>query len=196
MRVFYDTEFIDTGTTIDLISIGMATEDEAEYYAVANDHDVINRAMGHDWLRKNVLPSPPIIDMHRDTATTVWFGCPTPESAAGGCWHWDEAYPDHRHVKPRAQIADEVRQFIGAVPDPRLWAWYSAYDHVALAQLFGTMVQLPAGIPMWTADLRQEYERLGNPRLPEQQTGEHNALEDARHNLVMARALDEVADHA
>lgn len=33
----------------------------------------------------------------------------------------------------------------------------------------------------------------GDPRLPEQQGGEHNALADARHNRAMARAL---ADHA
>jgi hypothetical protein len=182
--IFYDTEFIDTGTTIDLISIGMVTENGDEYYAIIDDHEVITRAMRHDWLRKNVVPSLPITDAHQDTETTVWFACPTPEAAPANCWFWNEDHPDYRHVKPREQIAKEVRQFIAAAPDPHLWAWYAAYDHVALAQLFGTMMQLPVGIPMWTADLRQEVERLGNPQLPEQPAGEHNALEDARHNLV------------
>ena len=42
---------------------------------------------------------------------------------------------------------------------------------------------------MWTNDLKQEAERLGNPQVPEQATGEHNALADARHNREIARFL-------
>ena len=34
MRIFYDTEFLEDGKTIDLISIGMVAEDGREYYAV------------------------------------------------------------------------------------------------------------------------------------------------------------------
>jgi hypothetical protein len=51
------------------------------------------------------------------------------------------------------------------------------------------MDDLPDGVPMWTGDLRQEAHRLGNPELPEQPSGVHNALQDARHNLVRARHL-------
>ena len=36
MRYFYDTEFIDNGRTIELISIGVAAEDGREYYARLN----------------------------------------------------------------------------------------------------------------------------------------------------------------
>lgn len=96
-------------------------------------------------------------------------------------------------MKPRPRVATEVKQFICSFPDPKLWAWYASYDHVALVQLFGRLSDMPAGIPMWTNDLRQECGRLGNPSLPEQPEGEHNALADARHNLVRARALAEVA---
>jgi hypothetical protein len=51
---------------------------------------------------------------------------------------------------------------------------------VALAQLFGRMIDLPDGFPMWTNDLRQEVERRGNPALPKQESAEHDALADAR----------------
>ncbi len=47
------------------------------------------------------------------------------------------------------------------------------------------MIDLPKGVPMWTNDLRQEVHRLGNPELPEQPSGLHNALEDARHLKAM-----------
>ncbi|HUL99490.1 MAG TPA: polyadenylate-specific 3'-exoribonuclease AS [Mycobacterium sp.] len=56
MRYFYDTEFIDDGRTIDLISIGVAAEDGREYYAVSTEFD--ERAAGR-WVRAHVLPKLP-----------------------------------------------------------------------------------------------------------------------------------------
>lgn len=58
MRYFYDTEFIEDGTTIDLVSIGVVAEDGREFYAVSTEFDP-NRAI--PWVRNNVLdklPSP------------------------------------------------------------------------------------------------------------------------------------------
>ena len=56
MRYFYDTEFIDDGRTIELISIGVVAEDGREYYAVSTEFDP-DRA--GSWVRKNVLPKLP-----------------------------------------------------------------------------------------------------------------------------------------
>ncbi len=39
VRYFYDTEFIDNGRTIELISIGVAAEDGREYYAISTEFD-------------------------------------------------------------------------------------------------------------------------------------------------------------
>ncbi|MDO4685937.1 MAG: polyadenylate-specific 3'-exoribonuclease AS [Corynebacterium sp.] len=58
MRFFYDTEFIEDGTTIELISIGIVREDGKEYYAVSTAFDP---QKANDWVRKHVLrqlPSP------------------------------------------------------------------------------------------------------------------------------------------
>jgi hypothetical protein len=82
--------------------------------------------------------------------------------------------------KPKEQIRDEVREFLLASTPPDLWAWYSAYDHVVLAQLFGPMIDLPEGIPMYTHDLRAYIDYLPDATLPKQAGGLHNALEDAR----------------
>lgn len=174
MKIFYDTEFVEDGTTIGLISIGMVAEDGREYYAISNNRFVMNRAYRHDWLRNNVLPSLPV------SIVDSW-----------DTWTWDEDNPDYAHVKNTDVIAAGVREFILATPDPQLWAWYAAYDHVAYAQLHGPMAQLPAGLPMFTCDLKQRALELGDPRVPEQETGRHNALADARHNQVISRFLDE-----
>jgi 3' exoribonuclease, RNase T-like len=93
--------------------------------------------------------------------------------------------------KPRAQVRAELEQFFG--DDPVLWAWYGAYDHVALCQLWGQMPALPRALPRFTLDVRQLWEHLGRPPLPKQQTGLHDALADARHVKVRHDALAERA---
>lgn len=87
----------------------------------------------------------------------------------------------------RDAIADGVHDFIVGQPGPvELWADYGAYDHVVLAQLFGTMMDLPDGVPMFTHELRQLWEDAGRPEEPEQQD-EHNALADARYGMALWR---------
>lgn len=56
MRYFYDTEFIEDGRTIDLVSIGVVAEDGREYYAVSTE---FNPDRAGDWVRANVLPKLP-----------------------------------------------------------------------------------------------------------------------------------------
>ena len=93
--------------------------------------------------------------------------------------------------KPRSVIRDELAIFLG--DEPVLWAWYGAYDHVALCQLWGAMPALPRAIPRFTLDVRQLWEHLGRPPLPKQERGLHDALEDARHVRVKWEALAERA---
>jgi len=186
-RIFYDTEFLEDGHTIGLISIGMIAEDGRELYlvneAIDDDEKLNDRIRRHPWLMANVIPHLPLRENH---------GRPSHGAPAGGRGFFllDR---DDRRVVSRRYIRNAVRDFILATPDPQLWAWYAAYDHVVLAQLFGAMINLPAGIPMFTNDLKQECVRLGNPRLREQESGQHNALADARHNLTIAHALDALA---
>ncbi|MEU3162218.1 3'-5' exoribonuclease domain-containing protein [Streptomyces griseoincarnatus] len=189
MKIFYDTEFIDDGTTIDLVSIGMVREDGAELYAVSSEFNVA-KLKANPWLVDNVWPSLPT----RRHEGTRCAAC-----RPSGPGHLDLNHPD---VRSRAQIARLVEDFIlgpdhrttGELPDVELWAYYSAYDHVALAQLWGPMINLPQGIPMQTDDIVTLAKLAGlTPKdLPKQADGHHNALADARHNRVMA---DYIADH-
>jgi hypothetical protein len=71
-----------------------------------------------------------------------------------------------------------------------LWAWIAAYDHVALAQLWGAMPALPRALPRFTRDLRQRWEDVGRPRLPQAPSDAHDALADARHNLVRWQVIE------
>ncbi|HJQ48595.1 MAG TPA: polyadenylate-specific 3'-exoribonuclease AS [Amycolatopsis sp.] len=155
MRFFYDTEFIEDGVTIDLVSIGVVDERGREFYAVSTDFDPAKA--GH-WVRENVLPKLP--------------------SPADPAW------------RSRKQIREDLLEFLGKPPGGiELWAWYAAYDHVALAQLWGPMPELPRQLPRFTRDLRQRWEDAGKPKLPAPPTDAHDALADARHNLERWRVL-------
>lgn len=178
MKIYMDWEFLEDGETITPISVGLVREDGREYYAVFSDMPV-DRIMRHDWLRANVVPSLPIIKHDGIRPLRKPF--------------LDGSHPD---VKGRTTIRDEVHRFIVDTPSVELWGWFSAYDHVCLAQLFGRMIDLPDGIPMWTNDLKQEHLRLGEPALPKQECGVHNALMDARHIWFTAEYLAQEAPEA
>lgn len=177
MRYFYDTEFIEDGRTIELISIGIVCEDGREYYAVSEDatkRAFAKRIRKHQWLMDNVVPTLP--KAHGDRRLSM------PKS-----WLFDYVSP---LVRSRQTIARQVVDFIlpprlvgSKAPEVELWADYSAYDHVVLCQLFGTMMDLPEGMPMWTHDLEQAWEAAGRPERPEQTSGQHNALEIGRAHV-------------
>ena len=52
MRYFFDTEFIEYPSTIDLISIGMMAEDGRELYMISSEFD---ESKAGDWVKENVL---------------------------------------------------------------------------------------------------------------------------------------------
>lgn len=139
MRIWFDTEFLENGETIKLISIGMIREDGETFYAETGDAKWLVEES--DWLRDNVKP--------HLTGNTLW---------------------------PNVFIAERIKKFAGNKPE--FWAYYCSYDWVVLCQLYGTMMDLPEGWPMFCRDVIQEAKRL-NIRLPKQDTTKHNALSDA-----------------
>lgn len=173
-RYAYDTEFIENGRTIDLISMGIVCEDGREYYAVNKDMP-IHRIREHPWLMSNVVPSLPTKEIpFKDKGILVI----------------DEDDPTVRchHV-----IAREVRDFLTAGEhEPELWAFYSAYDHVAYAQLWGPMADLPRALPKRTRDLADALDTFDAwSDLPRQDPSTlHNALDDARHVMESLRMID------
>lgn len=189
MRIYYDTEFVDDGITIDLISIGMVAEDGSNYYAIEDNPRTIQRAVEHPWLQKNVVPYLPIKVLDQSYGE-IW----APDRYGrvvcfSNTWEWDRDHPAFHYVKTRKEIASEVLQFLRNFENTELWAWYGAYDHVILAQLFGSMINLPTGVPRYTNDLKSETVRLGDIRVPEQTVGLHNALEDAWWNRRVGEYL-------
>lgn len=156
MKIWFDTEFIEDGRTIDLISIGMVREDSSILYAENAECD-LSRAS--PWVTANVVP--------HLTGQRL----------------------------SRAEIAQRVKDFAGESPE--FWSYFADYDWVALCQLYGTMMDLPSGWPMFCLDVKQWAVMLGDPMLPAQTSTEHHALADAqwtREAWEFLRATTEPAD--
>lgn len=189
MRYWYDTEFLEDGRTIELISIGIVAEDGREYYAV-NSEMPWEAILERDWLVRNVIPSLPIdgrksLDRYLAHGRNVF---PKPSL--------DYVTLDTKAtaMRPRFVIANEVRDFLLAGGDVELWGYYPSYDHVLLAQLWGPMIARPEGIPMWTNDVQQLAYAAGLAEsLPEQTGTAHNALDDARWTKAAWEYLTELS---
>lgn len=140
VNIFYDSEFIDDGYTIEPISFGMVAEGYPPLYWVTNNKVTQNRMLVHPWLRENVVPHLPFI-VDRNNGREI-------------------IYPDYQHadigaIQDTEALSEYVEEFILSVgPNPQLWADFGAYDHVLMAQLFGPMVNLPDGVPMHTNDFQ------------------------------------------
>ena len=86
---------------------------------------------------------------------------------------------------PQKDIAHGILEYIGALGKdyPEFWGYYADYDWVIFCWLFGAMIDLPGGWPMYCRDIKQWCDQLGNPSLPDQRRDEeHHALNDAKWN--------------
>jgi len=159
MRYFLDTEFIEYPCTIDLISIGIVSDDGRTYYAINRACD-FKRA--NDWVKENVLTKLP----DAEEVPELW--------------------------KTRTEIKGDIEKFCNTEEHgkPEFWGYYADYDWVVFCWLFGAMIDLPDGWPMYCRDIKQRCDELGNPELPKQDDGEHNALEDAQWNQEALKFLE------
>lgn len=202
MKYFIDTEFIEgfhkpllgkRRHFIDLISIGIVCEDGREYYAVSNEYRYSD---ADEWVKKNVI-------------LTAYKS-----SVSGDARNQFDATDFHHHFgKSNSQIASDITNFIynteypmaetavqkafvriGQI-SPVFYGYYADYDWVLFCSLFGRMIDLPKGFPMYCRDLKQmmdekgldaEWKR-GNCPDPE---GEHNALVDAKFNRELYNLIE------
>jgi hypothetical protein len=86
MKIFFDTEFIEDGKTIELLSIGMVREDGMSYYAEPAETD---RTLANEWVAYHVIPelTGPIYPKADIARQIVEFVGPNPEF-----WAWYADY--------------------------------------------------------------------------------------------------------
>lgn len=151
MKYFIDFEFIEgfhkpflgkRRHFIDLISVGIVAEDSREYYAISKEFNAKN---ADEWVRENVISKLPDRVNLTDPSVSPRL---KQESMA-----W----------RSNKQIAEDIIRFCdsamflhnNAEPDLEFYGYYSDYDWVLFCSLFGRMIDLPKGFPMYCIDLKQ-----------------------------------------
>lgn len=214
MNYFIDTEFLEgpqktlfghTKPTIDLISIGIVCEDGREYYSISKDFnlkeawnrfDIVEHThtigFGHNteiekervyWIRDNVLFPIYTDHVHGDMRNHIPFTYKTMKGILKG------------FGKTNKQIAEEIKEFVfnykgdfNQIKEDNIqfYGYYSDYDWVAFCWLFGKMIDLPKGFPMFAFDIQQQIEeyKIDKEQLLKEvlQINCHNALQDAIWN--------------
>ena len=129
--------------------------------------------------------------------------------------------------KTNKEIASEIRDFVylenrdfggqmvlgkfipNKYPEPEFYAYYADYDWVVLCWLFGKMMDLPKGFPMYCKDLKQIFDQKEDwlriptaknhmdlkqhTHYPKQDPSKsHNAIEDARWNKALYEFLKQL----
>ncbi len=198
LKVFFDCEFIEgfhkplfgkRRHFIDLISIGMITEDGREYHAVSNEYKYSDAS---DWVRENVIRkeynnlSDDVKELCSETDFHLFVG------------------------KSNAQIAEEIVKFVGGYyfykapcsgcgeyrvdHEVEFLTYFGAYDWVLMCSLFGTMENLPKGFPYYSTDIKQMMDHAGlsaewkDEKCPEPSNA-HMALVDAIENKKLFHAI-------
>jgi hypothetical protein len=142
VRIYFDTEFIEDGRTIDLLSIGLVRADGATYYAEPAETD---RTLASPWVQENVLPhlTGPVRPRAQIAADLIGFVGPDPEF-----WAW---YADYDWVA--------LCQLHGTMMDlPDGWPMYCRdFKQVVDEQRIG-------GLPVATTDDGPEHHALADAR--------------------------------
>lgn len=108
---------------------------------------------------------------------------------------WDDVPEDHwlqANVRPFLEdgtvlksldaMADDLKEFCG--DNPTFWAYYGAYDWVALCSIYGSMLGVPVNWPHRVRDIAQlaEHSNVNPFRVIPQFDQKHHALNDAIWN--------------
>jgi hypothetical protein len=207
--IFYLTKTNTTKNTIDLISIGIVSEDGREFYEISKDFnlyeawnryqirqvsgDIRNRypnGIKEYWIRDNVIL--PIIyelaqkDYKEKEAFMAdfgnynnWLGFIQRGKNWEKTWYKRSKELINKYGKTNKTIAYDIKHFIYNTSKAggdfaygehlaqetikegiEIYAYYADYDWVGFCWLFGNMIDLPEGFPMYCRDLKQMFNEV------------------------------------
>jgi hypothetical protein len=123
------------------------------------------------------------IGIARDDGATLYIVSNEFDAARCNEWVRENVLPKLGEAPrmSRAQIRDEILRFVRD-EQPEFWGYFADYDWVVFCQLFGRMVDLPKGFPMFCMDLKQWAKQSGIGDLKQHvplPPNAHNAIADA-----------------
>lgn len=203
MNYYLDTEFVggkqdkkilgfkigETKPTIDLISIGVVSQDNRQFYEISKEFNIdeawnrfdiqetspAKKYMGFYeekvyWLRDNVL-KPIFIELTNKSIQDETYIKKYYYSAGSRNFTLSNFKNLINHYgKTNKQIADELTLFLlfnenrysnnDADNKINIYGYYSGFDYVVYSWLFGKMIDLPESFPMYFRDLKQTVDEV------------------------------------
>lgn len=236
---FLGIKYGETKPTIDLISIALVSEDNKEYYAISKDFN-----LKEAWNRYDIVVEQVVYGDMRNRfpeerkRKVYWIRENVLRPIFNELWYEKRHLQNLHHVpndftffnfkklinlygKTNKQISKEIIDFTFRDASEILknkinfYTYYGDYDWVVFCWLFGKMIDLPKGFPMYSKDLKQiideivvtkdgqQFYKVGgspntlksisdlknHPDYPKQ-SNEHNALADARWNKKLHEFLN------
>lgn len=229
MKYFIDTEFIErfhkplfgkSRHVIDLISIGIVSEDGRSYYAIGNEYRYKD---ADKWVRENVILPAYIDAVHGDMRNSLTVenfhlrvGKSKKQIAIEMMMFF---YPEiaTNFKGEEVEFLERGKKFGWGGDAPEFYGYYCDYDWVLFCSIFGRMIDLPKGFPMYCRDLKQSLDELAESkrktvfaayRIPKIASlsesldaikakssfpihkNEHNAIADAKWNYELYKFLN------
>jgi hypothetical protein len=163
MKLFFDTEFTGLHQKTTLVSIGLVSEDDQEFYAEFIDYDT---SQIDDWLKNNVINN---LYLHK---------CAIPEN---------ESVVTDRYLGDSDFIKQHLESWLSRFDQVEMWSDCLAYDWVLFNQLFGHAFNIPKNIYYIPFDISTLFKVKGiDPDINREQfvgvdkINKHNALWDAK----------------
>jgi len=198
MKYYLDTEFAEIRGSMKLISIGIISSEGNTFYAENSCFDIDD---ANDWVKDNVIPK---LKWHEniestkghnnisnDTFDNTGEDVLFPEFGIRRKW---EVYGSPQVIRDSLKAFFELPQEKDEVDFERqFYAYYSAYDWVVFCWIFGTMMDLPQGMPMFCHDLKPMMDvacEKYNMLKPDDPKDEHNALYDAIWNKELHEKIE------
>lgn len=188
-KSFFDTEFIETKDSVELVSLGIVTDTGRKFYAESSVFDDRNAV---PWVTENVL------------SKLKWY----PKSA-----HYEKRMPnttgglgfiDDDPMKNGMEvygdmdcIRDALTVFYSYTPSLMFFAYCGATDWINFYRIWGRLLDMPARFPNFYVDLRQMMWERGLDKdwkrkiLPPPEN-EHFALSDAEWDKKL---FEEIIKH-
>jgi hypothetical protein len=203
MKYFIDTEFIEgfhkplfgkKRHFIDLISIGIVCEDGREYYAISNE---FNTKDADNWVKENVINKLPSNVFNGHNANEVKLYKSNTQISKDIIKFCQPLHPETALPFDESDLEYSVNREVLKAALPEFYAYYADYDWVLFCSLFGRMIDLPKGFPMYCNDIKQmlhEYaERLSIYLPTRYMYGDKDDTPEIKYShLTSCRAFEEL----
>lgn len=165
MKYYLDTEFIERSGSIKLISIGLVDESgKNKYYAISSE---FNSDTASDWVKDNVIHKLEK-DIIRKTEEEIKKEIISYIEYTNNCKYFEQEGKKYFAKEIKNINKDDNGFTLSYIPleenEIEFWAYFADYDWVVFCWLFGTMMDLPKGMPMYCKDLKQEMDILDLPK--------------------------------